>query len=477
MKKYNKSLFIFRRDYRINDNTTLIELAKNSEGVIPIFIFTPTQINDKKNSYKSHNAVKFLTESLEELNHELNNSLRIYYGDEYDIIRKLLIANPDINCIGFNKDYTKYSINRDTKIAKIAKQHKIDCISLDDTLLYPPLHSIKTTTNNIYTKYTPFYRKVVKIKPANPDNYNVKPIILSRKKYNVKGFSEYTAPLKSFYDGNKIGGGSGKLIEKSGRKAGLDILDKLAKKTWHQYNDCRNQLTYATTHLSPYNKFGCVSIREVYHAALKGVNGKAEESGIIGQLIWRDFFYNLSAKHPEIYDKDNNGVLNRDIKWLKDKSRLDAWLNAKTGYPIVDACMRELNTTGYLHNRGRLIVSNFLVRLLQINWKEGEKHFARMLYDYDPTQNSFGWQIAASISGTESRPISQMIYNPWIQSRKFDENANYIKRWIPELIEIPAKHLHQWDKHFSQYDLREINYVEPVINYAEERAYNLKLIS
>jgi deoxyribodipyrimidine photo-lyase len=138
--------------------------------------------------------------------------------------------------------------------------------------------------------------------------------------------------------------------------------------------------------------------------------------------------------------------------------------------------MRELNTTGYLHNRGRLIVSNFLTRILQQNWHEGEYHFARVLYDYDPAQNSFGWQISASISGTASRPINQNIYNPWIQSAKFDKEGKYIKHWLPELSSVEARKLHKWDKYCDDELAKGVKYLAPIVDYAKEREYNLKMI-
>lgn len=463
--KYNNTIFMFRRDYRIFDNTTLIKASKNSNNIIPIFIFTYNQIRDNK--IKSDNCVKFLVESLEELNEkDLNNELRIYYGDEYKILDKLL-KNNKIDCIAFNKDYTSYSIDRDDKIAKMAKKYNVDILSEHDIVLYP-FKSILTTGKTVYTKFTPFYKNAISKEPPEINKYKIKNIA-SKKKVKLSGLSEYTASLASFYDINKIAKDG--LIEKPGRIAALQILKEIKNNKWDKYDKCRNMLTYKTTQLSAYNKFGCVSIREVYNAVKDSKAGK--QSDIIKQLIWRDFFYTLSFENPEIYNYNNNGVLNKNIKWKTNKEELQLWKDGKTGYPIVDACMRELNNTGYLHNRGRLIVSNFLTRLLHQNWHEGELYFAQKLYDYDPSQNSFGWQISASISGTESRPISQMIYNPWIQSKKYDPDAEYIKKWIPELKNIDSNKIHKWDKYCHDY--KDV-YIKPIINYETERKYNLNLI-
>lgn len=467
-KVYKKTLFIFRRDYRIHDNTTLIKACKCSDNVIPIFIFTYKQIRD--NTLKSDNCVKFLVESLEELNDELNNSLRIYYGDEFKILNKLISKNEDIECIAFNNDYTAYSMERDEKICKLAKKYNKDTIICDDILLFPLKSILTTSKKKVYSRYTPYYNKAIKEKVRDVDNYTPKNID-TKKKYKIKGYKEYTAPLKSFYDDNNIA--TNNLIEKPGRKAGLKILKEIKNDKWNDYNKCRNFLTYDTTHLSPYNKFGCISIREVYFAIKNSSSGKKNE--LISQIIWRDFFYNLSHENPEMYKKSRNGILDRNIKWSRSIKKFNAWKNGKTGFPIVDACMNELNKTGYLHNRGRLIVSNFLTRLLHINWHKGEYYFAKKLYDYDPTHNSFGWQISASISGTESRPISQMIYNPWLQSDKSDPDAKYIKKWIPELNNIPASKIHEWFKYYDECK-NDTKYIKPIIDYDEEREHNLKLI-
>jgi deoxyribodipyrimidine photo-lyase len=261
------------------------------------------------------------------------------------------------------------------------------------------------------------------------------------------------------------------MIEEPGRKSGIKILNEIKKGSWDEYDKKRDLLTYKTTHLSPYNKFGCISIREEFHLLKKHLGLKC---GLIRQLIWRDFFYNLSANNHQIY----SGSLvekYRNIKWNNKKSYWDAWINGCTGYPIVDACMMEIKNTGYMHNRARLIVSNFLVRILSIDWRKGEKWFAQHLYDYDPAQNNFGWQINACVSGTESRPLTQTILNPWIQSKKFDPECEYIKKWLPNLLNVDNKHLHRWDLYFKNYKLKDINYVEPIIDYKKGKEENIKL--
>jgi deoxyribodipyrimidine photo-lyase len=162
-----------------------------------------------------------------------------------------------------------------------------------------------------------------------------------------------------------------------------------------------------------------------------------------------------------------------NIRWENHKGKWKAWKEGRTGYPIVDACMAEINTTGYMHNRGRLVVSNFLTRILHIDWRWGERYFAQTLYDYDPAQNSFGWQVNAAVSGTESRPLNQTILNPWIQSAKYDPEAVYIKKWLPELADVAAADLHKWDVKNVKYE--DIDYPKPIVDYATEKEKNLRL--
>ena len=468
MAKYKYGVHIFRRDYRIYDNTSLVKLSKIVEHIIPIFIFTPTQIDH--NTYKSNNCVQFLVESLIDLNGHIagfGSRLAIFYGDDDKIIGRLLVRD-DIGAVSFNHDYTKYSQTRDTKLRELITGLGREVIQEHDILLHP-LGTIKTGSGTTYTKFTPFMTACLAVDIPKPDRTRVLNFA-SKSQLNTvlqAGPKEYTGNLNKMYGGVD----NPDLPEKGGRMAGLKILASMKnKKTWADYNEKRDQLAYRTTHLSPYNKFGCLSIREIYWT-MRIVHGPKIE--LIKQLVWRDFYYNLSATHPWIYEHKPMNLKWLSIPWKNDATLWKAWKLGRTGFPIVDACMAEINKTGYMHNRGRLIVSNFLVRLLHIDWLWGEKYFAEHLYDYDPAQNSFGWQINAAVSGTEARPLSQTILNPWIQSAKYDHNAVYIKKWLPVLDTVPALDLHRWNETHVKY--QGIGYPEPIIDYATEKVKNLKL--
>ena len=478
-------IHIFRRDYRLEDNTTLIEALKTHETVIPIFIFTSRQIDPKKNEYRSDNAVQFLCESLADLNKQLrakNSQLFCFYDDgkidEIELLEDIIDICPDVKTVSFNMDYTNYSKKRDAEIVKLCADKGLTCLIKDDICLNP-VGTIVTGSGKPYSKFTPFWRTSAAKdipKPAKNAHSNyLKSKSSSNTLVNKLNNHKYSISMSSIMTtGGKIIGPviNDNLPERGGRDNGQAILKKITE--WKDYEDQHDQLTYNTTHLSPFNKYGCVSIREVYWTMMSKLG---KDNPVIRQLFWRDFFYHLSNYYPEIYTAKALNPKYRNIKWSQDTSKLKAWQEGRTGFPIVDACMRELNTTGYMHNRGRLITSSFLCRMLSIDWKEGEKYFARKLYDYDPAQNNFGWQVSgANSSGTTSRPLEQTILNPWIQGAQFDRDGKYIKKWCPELEDVNPSHLHKWDQYASGYIKEKgIKYLEPIIDYKVEKEKNLKM--
>ena len=486
-------IHIFRRDYRLDDNTTLIEACKTHTLVLPIFIFTKTQIDKTLNPYRSDNSLQFLCQSLEDLDKQLKHhksQLTIFYADEknneYSILETLIKSISNLKSISFNMDYTKYSQERDAKIKKLCETHHINCLSLDDICLNP-LGTVLTGSGKPYTKFTPFWKasalkEIRKIVTNKYTNYYTK----TNYTKTLKPLETYIISIDDIMNPDSKYGIMGpynkNLPEHGGREHGLSILHKI--KHWDDYNVERDNLIFQTTHLSPFNKFGCVSIREVYWAIFNKL-GKEGEFGLIRQLFWRDFFYNLSNYYPEIYKENALNPKYRNIKWETSKTSMEnfqKWCDGNTGFPIVDACMRELNTTGYMHNRGRLVTCNFLCRLLHIDWKMGERYFATKLYDYDPAQNNFGWQVSgANSSGTTSRPLEQTIMNPWIQSAKHDSDGQYIKKWCPELENVKAKDLHRWNEVYDNYinndndKIEPIKYIKPMIDYKIEKEKNLKM--
>jgi deoxyribodipyrimidine photo-lyase len=222
----------------------------------------------------------------------------------------------------------------------------------------------------------------------------------------------------------------------------------------------------ATSILSAHLKFGTLSIREVFHH-IQRLQGDTDM--FISELLWRDFFYHIAYTYPYVFGSAFKKKFNK-LPWKNDHALFKAWCSGQTGFPIVDAGMRELNATGYMHNRVRMITASFLIKNLHIDWKWGEKYFAQKLIDYDPCVNNGNWQWAAS-TGCDAQPYFR-IFNPWSQQKRFDEETTYIKKWVPELAEIEPKVIHNWaDKHTDYPQI----YTKPVVSHSETRLQSLEM--
>jgi deoxyribodipyrimidine photo-lyase len=250
-----------------------------------------------------------------------------------------------------------------------------------------------------------------------------------------------------------------------GRTNALQMLHR-GLSTQVKYDETRDFLRNSTTGLSAAIKFGCISIREVYHTFFAKYG---RTFGLIRELIWREFFAHVLHNFPEVLDGSYQPKLRR-IKWRTGSraiSDLKAWKEGRTGFPIVDACMRQLNTSGYMHNRGRMIVANFLIKTLLIDWRLGEQYFAQKLTDYDPASNNGNWQ-GISGTGVDMKPYFRDM-NPWIQSAKFDQDAIFIKQWVPELKDVLPKDIHKWDTACNLEKYNDIHYPSPIVDYAIQK--------
>ncbi len=403
--KYKLSLFIFTRDLRYDDNTALIMASKNSKQVIPIFIFTPDQITN--NNYKSNNAIQFMCESIEELN------ISTFYGKNTDIIM-YLIKKFIFGAIYITKDYSPFAINREKEIKKICDDNNIDFICPEDHMLIS-INAILKNDGNHYSKFTPYYDKWMEYKKKKPEYYKCENLLHLKNKEKIK------------YEENK------NVLVKGGRKNGIKRLYELKNFDYSK----RDYPIYSTSLLSAYIRFGCVSVREVYYTIKK--------DDFRRQLCWRDFYMNLLYSRPEHLNKNYD----KKIKWNSNEL-LNKWKLGKTGIPFVDAGMRQMNKTGWMHNRLRLITSNYLIRIMKIDWREGEKYFAKKLIDYDISNNNGNWLWSLNYRYT---------FNPFLQSYKFDKECIYIKRWVEELRDIPNKDIHLWNKNYKKYKIK----YEPLI--------------
>jgi len=450
--KYSRGLHIFRRDIRIEDNTALNQALNECGEVIPCFIFTPTQV--KNNDYASKNSIQFLIKSLCELNTELeshNSSLSIFYDEIASIFPKIITENK-IDAVYINKDYTPFAKKRDAFLREICTKQNISLLEFDDALLTVP-GSVLKDDQTPYTIYTPFYNKAIKQEIGEPQNPDTKALSTQNIGETHKAIFTQILPEEKYNKDIRTHGG---------RKNGLILLDQARNlddyKTTRDYPSIKG-----TSLLSAHHKFGTVSIREVYWTMREAIG---EDTQFIRELYWRDFATHICHHFPHVFGSAFKTQY-ANLQWENNKDKFAAWCEGKTGFPIVDAGMRELNETGYMHNRVRMIVASFLTKDLHVDWQWGEKYFAQKLTDYDPSVNNTSWQWAAS-TGCDAQPYFR-IFNPWLQQKRYDANCTYIKQWIPELRNFDAKEIHNLHE---QRPLFELEYPKPIVIHkdAKEKA-------
>lgn len=437
---YKKSLFIFRRDLRLFDNTGLIAASQKSDQVLPVFFLNDQQIDSTQNRFFSLPAFQFMLTSLEDLAQDITNcqgTLSIFSGNMYENFEQIL-RSKKIEAVFVNTDYTPFSQDRDQKLSALAAQYNVAWHSFADALLLEPAQA-KKDDGTPYTVFTPFYRKNRVQALRVVDTYAIKNMGSLSALLDLTLKNNLTLSLdwaKDFFSLRGLGWNADLAVQ-GGRSEGLYVREKIT----NTYDEDRNiPIKNATSLLSAHHKFGTVSIRESYWFFRKKFGF---EHTLLSELFWRDFFTHIGYHFPKVFsgafkDKYNN------IVWKNCEKKFEAWCQGKTGFPIVDAGMRELNTTGFMHNRVRMITASFLVKNLHIDWRWGEKYFAQKLVDYDPCVNNGNWQWAAS-TGCDAQPYFR-IFNPWSQQQKFDQDTEYIKKWIPELQDLAPKEIHQLEK-------------------------------
>jgi len=445
------NVFIYRRDFRVVDNMALnmLQKAYPEQQVLPIFIFNPAQIHKEQNPYFSAPAVEFMIESLNDLNACCKNNLNCFYGDDIDILSKIL-KSVAVNAVAFNTDFTPFAKRRDDSIIKWCQDKNIPTITYNDYVLYD--FKIKTESGGYYTVFTPFFKKCLA---------NIKDVPQPTKDFKGRFFDgKIPNRLKSI---NKfIDGVTPQREIKGGRSEALSILHNIKHKVFQKYDKERDYPALdKTTKLSAYLKFGCISIREAFWESMRAYG---EGHGLPRELIWREFFANVTNAYPHVLEgqltKDHKNIplKHKEGDWSYDQSSFKKWCEGKTGFPFVDAAMICMNKTGFMHNRLRMLVAMFLTKDMGIDWKLGERYFAQHLVDYDPSSNSGGWQ------GMAIESPNFRILNPWVQSEKFDKDAVFIKKWIPLLSNVPAKAIHNWWREHVNYNK---GYPVPMLDHKE----------
>ena len=452
--KHKKALFLFHRDCRLEDNTGLIRALRESETVVPGFVFDPRQTG--RHPYKSDNALQFLVASLKELDRDLRkrgSRLYLFVGETEKVVRGLVRAE-GLDAVYGNRDYTPFGRGRDEGVAEACRERGAAFVACGDALLNEP-EEIAKADGGPYSVFTPFFRASRTLAVRRP------------RKNSFRNF--YAGSLRAEAGDEVYGRVAGKpndrLYRKGGRKEALGILRILGR--LEDYEKTRDlPALEGPTGLSPHNKFGTVSIREVHRAVTRRL-GRGHP--LLRQLYWRDFFCHVAVHFERVFGRPFQPVYER-IAWRDDPRRLRRWLEGTTGFPLVDAGMRQLGETGFMHNRVRMVCASFLVKDLHIDWREGERHFATRLVDYDPAVNNGNWQWVAS-TGCDAAPYFR-VFNPWLQQKRYDPEAAYIKRWVPELRAAEPGLIHGLDRLEGK---RPGGYPAPIVDHAAESVRALRM--
>lgn len=395
------TLFWFRRDLRVTDNAGLYHALRETKNVLPIFIFDKQILNKLED--KSDKRVHFIHHTLSDLKHQLEasgSSLVVLHGNPVEIFKKI---NP--KAVYTNHDYEPYARKRDEQVATILKKNGSVLKTYKDQVIFEKDEVLKDD-GSPYTIFTPFSKKwKARLTPFFYKSYPMEKYFNSFKKIKPLPFPSLA----------EIG-----FRETSAAFPERSIRQSIIE-NYHNTRDIPSQP--GTSRLSVHLRFGTVSIRKLVQVALK------KNDTWLNELIWRDFYHTILWHFPEV-DKAFKRQYD-SIKWRNNEKEFKAWCEGKTGYAIVDAGMRELNETGFMHNRVRMITASFLTKHLLIDWRWGEAYFAKKLLDFDLAANNGGWQWAAG-SGCDAAPYFR-VFNPYLQTKKFDPDLKYIKKWVPEV--------------------------------------------
>lgn len=425
--KQEVTIFWFRRDLRLSDNAGLFHALKNNKTVLPIFIFDTDILSRLEN--KEDKRVEFIHLALQEIQKqllELGSSLCVLHGNVEAVFAKLFETH-SVKNIYTNNDYEPSAIERDNNIEALSKKQNIPFYSFKDQVVFEK-SEITKDDGLCYTIFTPYMKKW----KSKLNDSHIKPFV-------TKNYFSNFIRIKPFHFPSlkEIG------FKSSGMKFSAPSLNE---KIVSNYHESRNfPAVEGTSRLSVHLRFGTISIRHLVSKA-KSLNDQW-----LNELIWREFYMMILYHFPHVV----NGAFKKRydrIPWRNNEAEFEAWCKGETGYPIVDAGMRELNTTGFMHNRVRMIVASFLVKHLLIDWSWGEAYFAEKLMDFDLSANNGGWQWAAS-SGCDAAPYFR-VFSPEAQTIRFDPKMQYIRKWVP--------------------DFEELTYPQPIVDhkFARERVLN-----
>ena len=427
-----KVIVWFRQDLRLADNPALFAAIKIGK-IIPVFILDQAGAKDFA---LGHGSAWWLHESLKSLHQDLDGHLIFAQGDALKILKKL-IKKYQATAVYWNRCYQPWVIERDIKIKKTLLDLGIDVQSFNGSLLWEPQDIVKSD-GTAYKVFTAFYKNGC-LHAQAPREILAKPKALKFEKLSKIDNLDSLGLLKNNDDVDRFA----KYWKPSESQAHKLLQDFLKHKLKNYKKDRDFPGVQVTSLLSPYLHFGQISPHQIWWAVKDHGYELASRDNVqyfLKELVWREFSYNVLFHAPTVTHKNLQKKFDH-LTWRSSKSDLLAWQQGATGYPLVDAGMRELWQTGYMHNRVRMVVASFLIKNLRINWREGEAWFWKLLVDADLASNSFNWQWVAG-SGYDAAPYFR-IFNPTTQGKKFDKHGDYVKHWIPELKNIPDKYLYE----------------------------------
>lgn len=457
----------FRHDLRISYNLALHAACQDKKArVIGLFIATPRQWADHE---MAERQAAFMFENLQRLQQSLHDKgIPLYYqqcGDFNDSVDVLVefCQQEQVTNLFYNYQYELNERQRDRKTEQ-ALDGKVVCQGFDDSLLLPP-GSVMTGDGKMYRVFTPFSKAFVK--RLQQSEIACAPAPASRGK-----MTDDVPPVKPFdYPSTSVSDDF-----PAGEEGAQQRLRQFCRQKADDYASRRDiPAAPGTSQLSPYLAIGVISPRQCLEGLLAEYPDtlrQPDSSAFVwfNELIWREFYRHLMVYSPELCRHQPFIAWTKQVEWRDDPKGLKAWQEGRTGYPIVDAGMRQLNHTGWMHNRLRMICASFLIKDLLIDWREGERYFMSQLVDGDLAANNGGWQWAAS-TGTDSAPYFR-IFNPTTQGERFDPDGDFIRRWVPELAKVPGKSIHN-PQRWAQQQGHKLDYPAPIVDHKQARTRTL----
>ena len=436
-----RNIIWFRRDLRIGDHPALLEAVKNSDEIVPLFILDKTQIEEA-----GAKLLAYMGQSLRALDESLGNKLHIIEGDQVEVLKDLL-ARYNVKEVHISDEYERYGAARDARVEAAG----IPLVRTGSPYAVKPGRVVKPSDGTPYRVYTPFYRA------WRTHGYRG-PVAAPKEIKAPTPPAEYRAfPDFPFPDGVQV-------IE-AGEAAALRRFKEFKKKGLDSYDENRNFASIdGTSKMSTYLKFGEIHPRTL----LDGLDETKAQDTFRKEIAWREFYADVLFNNPDT-DTQYYAEKFKEMRYDKPGKQFQAWCEGKTGYPFVDAAMRQLLVEGWMHNRTRMVVASFLVKDLHLEWQLGERFFAQHLVDYDVASNAHGWQWTAG-TGTDASPYYR-VFNPIEQGRRFDENGDYIRKYVPELAHLSAAEIHEPWLFLDGYSQ---GYPERIVDHAVERIESLE---